>query len=561
MKRLAILLVAAGFITASASAFILPAPRVHAVSGGDWKAGRIIDDSVFYNSSSMTADQIQQFLNAKVPTCDNGGTQPYNGSTRRTYSESKGVTFPLTCLKDYYENTTTHANNLSGQPVPAGAKSAAQIIWDVSQTYGINPQVLIVLLQKEQSLITDDWPWPVQYQKATGYACPDTADCDSKYYGFYNQVDSAAWQFRKYAQTPNSFNYAAGAINNIRYNPNAACGQSAVYIDNQATASLYNYTPYQPNASALANLYGTGDSCGAYGNRNFWRMFSDWFGSTFGDPISGAVYRVYNPITGDWLLTLSPTERDMAATFNNYWMNDGVVFQGFPSYESGTVPVYRLSRANTHLYTTSLDELDNAVTQYGFINEGVKFYAQPAQTASSRPVYRLTKNGKYFYTVNVFEKQDMLDRGYTLEGVPFYAYSEGTRLPVYRLSRNGQHFYTQNGSEKLLAERSGYSYEGATFDAPTAVTADCLPIYRLVRDGKYFYTINRGERDAAVLLYGYKSQGVAFYGYPVGYASTQPVSRLARPNPEDHLYTPSTDEASAAATTYGYQSEGMGFSR
>jgi hypothetical protein len=32
--------------------------------------------------------------------------------------------------------------------------------------------------------------------------------------------------------------------------------------------------------------YGTGDGCGAYGNRNFWAMFTDWFGST-----QGTVYR------------------------------------------------------------------------------------------------------------------------------------------------------------------------------------------------------------------------------------------------------------------------------
>ena len=37
--------------------------------------------------------------------------------------------------------------------------------------------------------------------------------------------------------------------------------------------------PYRPNAAALANLYGTGDACSAYGNRNFWRYFNDWFGN------------------------------------------------------------------------------------------------------------------------------------------------------------------------------------------------------------------------------------------------------------------------------------------
>jgi len=256
---------------------------VSAVSGGDWQAGRIIDDAVFYNKSAMNTEQIQQFLNAKVPVCDNWGTQSYAGTTRRAYSEARGVTFPLVCVKDYQENPSTHANNLNGSPVPSGAKSAASIIWEAAQEYNINPQVLIVLLQKEQGIITDDWPWPIQYKSATGYGCPDTAPCDSEYYGFYNQVKNAARQFRLYANNPNSYNHVPYQNNNVRFNPTASCGTSSVYIQNQATASLYNYTPYQPNQAALNNLYGTGDGCSAYGNRNFWTYFNDWFGMSFGD--------------------------------------------------------------------------------------------------------------------------------------------------------------------------------------------------------------------------------------------------------------------------------------
>jgi hypothetical protein len=228
----------------------------------------------------MSVGQIQNFLNSKVPTCDSWGTQPYAGTTRRAYSESKGIKFPLTCVKDYYENPVTHENNLSGNPMPSNAKGAAQIIWDASQQYNINPQVLLVLLQKEQALTLDDWPWPIQFQGATGYGCPDTAACDTQYYGFYNQIMNAARQFRLYANSPNQYNYVPGINNYIRYNPNSSCGGSNVFIENQATASLYNYTPYQPNQSALNNLYGSGDSCGAYGNRNFWRYFNDWFGTS-----------------------------------------------------------------------------------------------------------------------------------------------------------------------------------------------------------------------------------------------------------------------------------------
>ena len=56
------------------------------------------------------------------------------------------------------------------------------------------------------------------------------------------------------------------------------------YIQNQATANLYYYTPYQPNAAALRAGYGEGDGCSAYGNRNFYQYFTDWFGSTQRDP-------------------------------------------------------------------------------------------------------------------------------------------------------------------------------------------------------------------------------------------------------------------------------------
>ncbi len=259
------------------------APAAQAVSGSDFQPGRIIDDSIFYNKDAMNVAQIQQFLNSKV-SCDNNGTKTseLGGGTRAQYGAAHGNPAPYTCLNGYYENTDTHANNLEGRPVPDGARSAAQIIWDAGQAYGINPQAIIVLLQKEQGLVTDEWPFPVQYRSATGYGCPDTAPCDDEYYGFYNQVHMAAYQFRRYANFPNSYNHVSGQFNNIRWNPNASCGTSSVYIQNVATAGLYNYTPYRPNQAALNNLYGTGDGCSAYGNRNFWRYFNDWFGATTG---------------------------------------------------------------------------------------------------------------------------------------------------------------------------------------------------------------------------------------------------------------------------------------
>ena len=263
--------------------------RAEALSGSQFQPGRIIDDQVFYDGDAMSVAQIQSFLASKVPACDTNGNQPYYG----TY---KGVTYngnvlrknldpasqpPFTCVRDYSENTSTKDNNYgrAGYSVPGGI-SAAQIIANEAIAYNINPKVLLVLIQKESSLLTDDWPWAWQYRSATGYGCPDTAACSSTYYGFYNQVHNAARQFRLYANNPLAYNYVIGA-NNIKYHPDpSSCGTQRVTIVNSATAGLYNYTPYVPNQAALNNLYGLGDGCSAYGNRNFWRLFNDWFGPT-----------------------------------------------------------------------------------------------------------------------------------------------------------------------------------------------------------------------------------------------------------------------------------------
>jgi hypothetical protein len=248
---------------------LIPLAPTHALSSSDFQAGRIIDDSIFFDSNSMGTSTIQSFLNSKVPTCDTWHTG------------RDGHNPPFTCLKDYSQDTPIRAAEagLCNQ-YPGGTKSAAQIIYDVSQVCGINPKVLIILLEKEQSLVTDSWPWDTQYRSATGFGCPDTAPCDAQYYGFFNQVYTAARQYKKYSRDESTYRYRKGRDNFIQYNPNSACNGTNVFIQNQATAGLYNYTPYQPNASALNNLGGTGDSCSAYGNRNFWKLFNDWFGAT-----------------------------------------------------------------------------------------------------------------------------------------------------------------------------------------------------------------------------------------------------------------------------------------
>lgn len=251
---------------------ISPNRDTHAAPVTGFQPGKIMSDTVFTNKNSMTTAQIQSFLNKKVPYCDTQGTKPseYGGGTRKQYAAARGVKTPFTCLRNYKQ----------------GGKTAARIIHDAAQEFSINPQVLIVLLQKEQGLITDEWPWPIQYRSATGYGCPDTAACASTYYGFTNQVRWAARMFRSIMNNSSTWYtpYKLGS-NRIYWHPDLSrCGSSTVNIQNRATVALYSYTPYRPNQAALNAGYGTGNSCSSYGNRNFYQYFKDWFGNPHANP-------------------------------------------------------------------------------------------------------------------------------------------------------------------------------------------------------------------------------------------------------------------------------------
>ena len=241
----------------------VPSAPAQALSGSDFQAGYIISDHNFFDSNSMSVAEIQSFLNSRVPSCASAGGVP--------------------CLKDYVESTTNRAGTSGRCASYSGVanESAATIIYRVGQACGISPKVILVTLEKEEGLVSSPAPTAGRYKIAMGYGCPDTAACDTTYYGFFNQVWSAARQFRTYTATASQWSYHIGNVV-VAFSPVASCVKGTVNIQNQATANLYNYTPYQPNTPALNNLRGSGDSCSAYGNRNFWVYYNDWFGSPTG---------------------------------------------------------------------------------------------------------------------------------------------------------------------------------------------------------------------------------------------------------------------------------------
>ncbi len=428
LKRLLTLVVFLALVTVHSFS---SSGQASALSGSEFNAGRIMDDSIFFNGTTMNTGDIQAFLNAKMPSCDTNGTAIYSGSTTRAqYGASRGYPAPYTCLKDYSQQTTTKSPDAYCAGHTAGVKSSAQIIYEVAQSCGVNPRVLIVLLQKEQSLITDEWPWSIQYRSATGYGCPDTAPCDAEYYGFFNQVYAAARIYKYYAANPTFFNYRAGRDNYVLYNPNTACGGSNVFIQNQATAGLYIYTPYQPNTAALNNLYGSGDSCSAYGNRNFWRMYNDWFGFTIGNgyefvdainppstllpnDVVGARIRIRNTSGTTWysdgnvptgqhafrLATFGYQNTPYGNTGDPNWLGTkNQIKMKETSVANGEIATFELS------FKAPLQQVNNYLTQFTPVYDGANFLPYIGlsfTTTTPAPIFGYSKVASSGFTSNM----------------------------------------------------------------------------------------------------------------------------------------------------------------
>ncbi len=294
-------------------------------------AGNIISDEVFTNKNSMTEAQIQTFFNSKVSRCLGG----IDESGRQ-----------IVCLKDFTITSVDRpADKYCSGYTGAPNESAARIIYRVAQSCNINPQVLIVMLQKEQGLVTHTWPSMRRFDAALGQGCPDGGvSCDPKYVGFFHQIYGAARQMQIYMEGRYFTYYAPGKTWNIYWHPPVlvngqwvyTCGAGPVYVANKATSALYYYTPYQPNAAAMRAGYGEGDSCSAYGNRNFYNYFTDWFGPTRGsvhDPIGNV--EAAESLPGSFRLRGWLADPNSAASIGVHVYVNGV---GYPFVANGNRP-------------------------------------------------------------------------------------------------------------------------------------------------------------------------------------------------------------------------------
>jgi len=132
--------------------------------------GYIISDEVFYNSQAMSLEQIRAFIAAQGAACTGDR-----------------------CLKNLRLRIPTVQANKYCLTIPGGTDDAAEVIWKASLACHVNPQVMLVTLQKESGLLNADHVEEADYDAAWGWHCPDTgpggtASCDPEHAGFFKQA-------------------------------------------------------------------------------------------------------------------------------------------------------------------------------------------------------------------------------------------------------------------------------------------------------------------------------------------------------------------------------------
>lgn len=164
---------------------------------------RVADDQVFDNTASMsTYGKIDDFLNTLPNSCIST-SNAFTAPDPTGYSPSSGFTY-------------------------SGHVSAGQVIYDAAQVYGINPQVLLTTLQKEEGIVNGNGTYgcgPLSISASAGYGCTDSGT-NSHSYNYTNGTDPGTLPTPLYFSHGNPVN----SVTNTCVNSNLKAGFSEQVI-------------------------------------------------------------------------------------------------------------------------------------------------------------------------------------------------------------------------------------------------------------------------------------------------------------------------------------------
>ncbi|WP_317300711.1 trypsin-like serine protease [Allobaculum stercoricanis] len=131
-----------------------------------------------------------------------------------------------------------------------------------------------------------------------------------------------------------------------------------------------------------------------------------------------------------------------------------------------TNAVYRAYNPNSgeHFFTPNYTEF-KAITLQGWDDEGVAWMTQTEKNGEA--LYRLynPNDGLHHYTSDTKERDELVKIGWNDEGIAWYASVNPTHAAVYRLynPNDGQHHYTMDVEEKTALVALGWNDEGVGY--------------------------------------------------------------------------------------------------
>ncbi len=236
---------------------LLPLPSFAQVAvDPNFNPNKIVEDNEFLDYSSMSLSEIQSFLRSKNSYLATYSTLNAYG-TLKTAAE---IIYDAASQNyDVYFNSKLNRYECDNGTVLGEKLVEIEIQQKCRKITTVNPKFLLILLQKEASLIENTNPSQTHLDWATGYSIFDgMLSCSPfdkcyKYKGFGKQINSAALQFLAYINNPNGYTYKSGQTYTISNTIEPYCTifnqTMSVTMENRSTAALYNYTPHVFNGN------------------------------------------------------------------------------------------------------------------------------------------------------------------------------------------------------------------------------------------------------------------------------------------------------------------------
>lgn len=394
------------------SLFSLPAiTSAQTATDPNFNPNSIITDEEMLDASSLTLEDIKKFLR------DNGSYLA-DYYTLNAYGQSQSAAEIIYNASN--NNYDCEDADLSDSPTAAERQQKCR------QITTINPKALLVLLQKEQSLVGDTAPKQSQLDWATGYGCPDNLACNPYYKGFGKQVNSAALQFLAYIKEPERYkNFQVGKtyIAKNKYYKLVPVEQAdsdtlncpdAIKVTpaNQATASLYIYTPHIFN-----------------GNYNFYHLWQTYFpvlsypnGTLLQSRSDGGIWLIENnkkrPFSSKSAFSSRFSESKVIvvdrSVLDSYEKGPAIKFPNYSILRLPDKKLYLIVDDKKRLFANT-----QAFKHFGFNTEEI-LDAQPEDLAGYRDGQPLTATSTYAYGALLQDKKT--------GGV--YWVDEGTKAPL-----------------------------------------------------------------------------------------------------------------------------------